>query len=136
MPSSFWVEALSTTTYLFNRRPCQVTGQLTPFQLLLGAPPELTHLRVFGCLCFPNLAATASNKLSARSSACVLLGYPPDHRGYRCFDLSTRRVIISRHVTFDESRFPFHHEQSASSSANTDTVHHPTTEVIVFQQAP
>lgn len=38
--------------------------------LLLGTPPELTHLKVFGCLCFPNLDATASNKLSAQSSVC------------------------------------------------------------------
>jgi transposase InsO family protein len=52
MPSSFWVEALSTATYLINRRPCQTSGRLTPFQLLLGAPPEYHHLRVFGCLCF------------------------------------------------------------------------------------
>jgi hypothetical protein len=31
MPSSFWVEALSTATYLINRRPCQASGWLTPF---------------------------------------------------------------------------------------------------------
>jgi hypothetical protein len=90
------------------------------------------HLNTIICEClvafvFPNQTATAPNKLTARSSACVLLGYPSDHRGYRCFDLATRRVITSRHVTFDERQFPFHHVQSA-------TVHHPTTEVVVFQQ--
>ena len=35
------------------------------------------------------------------------MGYPADHRGYRCFDLTTRRVITSRHVIFDEHTFPF-----------------------------
>jgi hypothetical protein len=48
------------------------------------------------------LSATAANKLSPRSTACVFLGYPTDHRGYRCLDLTTRRVITSRHVVFDE----------------------------------
>jgi hypothetical protein len=38
---------------------------------------------------------------------CVFLGYPPEHKGYRCLDLSTNRVIISRHVIFNGSTFSF-----------------------------
>lgn len=120
---------------------CSIAGhvkqlaKITPYQVLLGVPPDFTHLRVFGCLYFPNLAATAPNKLSACSSACVLLGYPLDHRGYRCFDLATRRVITSRHVTFDESQFPFLDEQSVSSSVPSDTIPHPTIDFIVLPQA-
>ena len=47
------------------------------------------------------------NKLSPRSTRCVSLGYPSKHRGYRCLDLHTRKIIISRHVTFDENSFPY-----------------------------
>lgn len=43
---------------------------------------------------------------------CVLLGYPADHRSYRCLDLATRHVITSRHVVFDEDQFPFRSEHS------------------------
>jgi hypothetical protein len=47
------------------------------------------------------------HKLSHRSVACVFLGYASNHRGYRCMDLESRRIIISRHVIFDETQFPF-----------------------------
>jgi histone deacetylase 1/2 len=80
---------------------------MTPHQLLLGSPPLYDELHVFGCLCYPNLTPTAANKLSPRSVACVFLGYPNDHRGYRCYDIATRRVYTSRHVNFVETVFPF-----------------------------
>lgn len=35
------------------------------------------------------------------------LGYPPNHRGYPCYEISSRKIIISRHVLFDENTFPF-----------------------------
>jgi hypothetical protein len=37
----------------------------------------------------------------------VFLGYPLAHKGYLCLDISTRHVIISCHVAFDEFSFPF-----------------------------
>jgi len=107
MAAPYWAEALATATYLLNRRPCSAVQNNIPYQLLYSQPPEYSHLRVFGCLCYPNLSATARHKLAPRFAACVFLGYPSSHKGYRCLDLSTRRVIISRHVVFDESVFPF-----------------------------
>jgi histone deacetylase 1/2 len=38
---------------------------------------------------------------------CVFLGYSPHHKGYVCFDRHSNRTIISRHVIFDETSFPF-----------------------------
>lgn len=50
----------------------------------------------------------------------MFLGYPPNHRGYKCFDLSTNKIYISRHVLFDESQFPF------------AKLHHPTPTTYTF----
>jgi len=73
-------------------------------------------MTTFGCACYPNLSATASHKLAPRSTRSVFLGYSPDHKGYRYLDLTSRRIIISRHIVFDESDFPF----STSSTPTTD----------------
>ena len=66
---------------------------------------------MFGCLCYPNLFVTFLHKLSPRSTPCLFLGYPSSYQGYRCLDVKTNKVIIARHIAFDETVFPYasHH---------------------------
>jgi hypothetical protein len=65
---------LATATYLFNHWPCRARQHRTPYDLLFGVAPEYDHLQVFGCLCYPKVAATAPHKLAPRSVACIFLG--------------------------------------------------------------
>jgi transposase InsO family protein len=76
IPPNFWPDALAASTYLLNHRPCRPRDNSTPYELLFCASPDYNHLRVFGCLCYPNLASTAPHKLALRSARCVFLGYP------------------------------------------------------------
>jgi histone deacetylase 1/2 len=122
-PLSFWVEALNIATYVINRRQGRATGPVTPHQLLLGVPPHYDELRVFGCLCYPNTSTTTTHKFSPPSVACAFLGYPSDHRGYKCYDLATGRVYTSRHVTFMEHVFPFRDRAAAASSSPAPATH-------------
>jgi len=107
MPPSYWADALATATYLINRLPTKTLNMSTPFFALHGTLPSYHDLRAFGCTCYPNLSATTPHKLAPRSTLCAFLGYSPDHKGYRCLDLNTNRVIVSRHVVFDETTFLF-----------------------------
>jgi hypothetical protein len=106
LPASYWAEALHTVTHLLNRLPSKAVRHPTPHFALYGIAPSYDHLRVFGCAYYPNTSATAPHKLSPRSTHCLFLGYSPDHKGYRCLDLTSHRIIISRHVVFDEDVFP------------------------------
>jgi hypothetical protein len=115
LPASYWAEALHTATHLLNRLPSKAVRHPTPHFALYGTTPSYDHLRVFGCACYPNTSATAPHKLSPRSTRCLFLGYSPDHKGYRCLDLTSHRIIISRHVIFDEDVFPL-----AGSTPPTD----------------
>jgi histone deacetylase 1/2 len=107
MPPDYWAEALHTATHLINIRPTKPLDLKTPHEALFSTPPSYDHLRVYGCLCYPNTAATIPHKLAPRSVPCVFIGYAPEHKGYRCLDRTTGRVYTSRHVTFDEGSFPF-----------------------------
>jgi hypothetical protein len=103
------------STHLLNRLPSKAVRHPTPHFALYGTTPSYDHLRVFGCACYPNTSATTPHKLSPRSTHCLFLGYSPVHKGYRCLDLTSHRIIISHHVVFDEDVFPL-----AGSTSPTD----------------
>jgi transposase InsO family protein len=82
----YWVDAMHTTVYLYNRCPSRPLHLLTPYESLFLQSLDYSHLRRFGCLCFPNLSATSPHKLAPHSTACIFIGYPQEHKGYRCLD--------------------------------------------------
>jgi hypothetical protein len=106
LPRRYWAEGIHTATYLLNHLPTTMIQAACPHLALFGSVPSYEHLHVFGCTCYPNMTATAPHKLSPRSTRCVFLGYSIDHKGYRCLDLSTNRLIVSRPVIFDEDSLP------------------------------
>ncbi|GJU98562.1 ribonuclease H-like domain-containing protein [Tanacetum coccineum] len=85
IPPSYWVEALNMTAHLLNILPSTAINNEIPFTKLYNQTPTYEHLRVFGCLCYPYV--DVAHKLEPRSTPCIFLGYPANHRGYRCLDL-------------------------------------------------
>jgi hypothetical protein len=106
LPRRYWAKGLHTATYLLIRLPSKTIQAACLHLALFGSALSYEHLRVFDCACYPNTAATVPHKLAPRSAQCVFFGYSSDHKGYRCLDLSTNRLIVSRHVVFDGDNFP------------------------------
>ncbi|GJQ99103.1 ribonuclease H-like domain-containing protein [Tanacetum coccineum] len=105
LPPTFWVEALHMAAYLLNLLPSSAINNEIPHTRLFKTQPNYADLRVFGCLCYPYI--NTNHKLEPRATPAIFLGYPTNHRGYRCLDLNTDKIILSRHVTFDETVFPY-----------------------------
>ncbi|GJT74358.1 ribonuclease H-like domain-containing protein [Tanacetum coccineum] len=105
LPPTFWVETLHMAAYLLNILPSTAINNEIPHTRLFKTTPNYADLRVFGCLCYPHLHT--NHKLEPRATPAIFLGYPTNHRGYRCLDLNTNKIILSRHVTFDETVFPY-----------------------------
>lgn len=114
---TFWAEALHVAAHIINILPSSSIERKSPHSILFGVTPTYDNLHVFGCMCFPNVNYSNLHKPSPRSTPCLFLGYLTNHRGYRCLNFKTNRIIISRHVIFDESTFPA--AQKHSSISNT-----------------
>ena len=94
-------------------------GWKSPFEVLHGSAPNLEDLRAIGYLCYATKVGQ-TDKFEARAQKCVLLGYTFGFKGYKLYDLQTKKVFHSRDVLFQEQTFPF---RVPSQSSRTDVSH-------------
>ena len=126
MPLLYWEDAFTTAIFLINRLPTPILNNLSPSEMLYNRVPDFSFLRVFGCACWPNLRPYNRHKLDFRSKSYIFIGYSVNHHGYKCLDLSTGRVYVSRHVVFDETMFPYQAHLSSNMSLNSNSSTHVT----------
>uniref|UniRef100_A0A2N9IFR0 Integrase catalytic domain-containing protein n=1 Tax=Fagus sylvatica TaxID=28930 RepID=A0A2N9IFR0_FAGSY len=105
LPTTHWTYAVTTAIHLINRLPSPHLSHKSPWEHLFHKAPDITHLKTFGCLCYPYLRPYNTHKLQPRSTPCIFLGYPSHTKGYICLDPTSHRIYISRHVIFNESEF-------------------------------
>ena len=105
MPNEFWAEAVNTAAYVRNRSPTSSLQGLTPFECLFNRKPDVSNLRVFGCVAYSHIPENKRKKLQEKSRKCVFVGYPDGTKGFKLYDLSTKSFIRSQDVIFDEKMF-------------------------------
>ena len=105
LPLSFWAEAVSCATYLRNRSPTSSLAGKTPYEQWTGKKPDLSNLRVFGCISYVHIPSELRKKLDSKSDKCVFMGYPEGTKGYKLYNLKTNKFLRSRSITFCEDEF-------------------------------
>ncbi|GJT62613.1 retrovirus-related pol polyprotein from transposon TNT 1-94 [Tanacetum coccineum] len=99
---SFWGECILASTYLINKMLVKILSWKTPFEALYGKAPTYDSLKVIGCLCYPTVTTPRKDKFSPRGIPCVFIGYPPNQKGIRLYDLYKKVVFYKRDVIFKE----------------------------------
>ncbi|KAG8493279.1 hypothetical protein CXB51_010854 [Gossypium anomalum] len=104
LPSKFWAEAANTSVYLLNRLPTTAIKDKTPFEVWHDLKPTVSHLKVFSCVCYTLIPAKKRTKLDKRFMPGIFVGYSSTNKGYRVYNPSTKKILVSRDVRFNEGR--------------------------------
>jgi len=100
-------EAILTTIYLINRLHSRVLEAVSLVQLIITCYPSIpitTSLqsRVFGCPIFVHVHSPYWGKLDPRAIKCVFLDYASNKKRYKCYHYQSRKIYVSKDVTFQE----------------------------------
>ncbi|MCH81290.1 copia-type polyprotein, partial [Trifolium medium] len=104
VPKQFWPEAVLWAVYVMNRSPTTSVKDKTPEEAWSGVKPSVKHFNKFGCLAHVHVNDVNRKKLDSKSKICVLLGISEESKAYKLYDPTTKKIIISRDVVFEESK--------------------------------
>ncbi|MBW0541832.1 hypothetical protein O181_081547 [Austropuccinia psidii MF-1] len=103
----FWAEAINTATLLCNLIPTPSRHNKSPYALWTGRSPRIKKLRVFGCQAVVLIHRNFREwKLGESGCKGIFLGYENDMSAYCIMRISNCKILISKHVLFDESIYP------------------------------
>ncbi|CAI5963781.1 unnamed protein product [Closterium sp. NIES-64] len=100
-PHFLWPFAVRYAAHQINLHPRVSRPETSPALLWTGKVGDASAFRVWGSRAF--VRDLSADKLSPRASPCVFLGFPPDAPGWQFYHPTSRRVLSSQDVTFDES---------------------------------
>ncbi|CAI7783120.1 unnamed protein product [Closterium sp. NIES-54] len=104
-PHFLWLFAVRYAAHQLNLWPRVSLPETSPTLRWTGKVGDASVFRVWGSRAF--VRDTSADKLSARAIPCVFLGFVPDAPGWQFYHPTSRRVLPSQDVTFDES-VPFY----------------------------
>ncbi|CAI5474664.1 unnamed protein product [Closterium sp. Yama58-4] len=100
-PHFLWPFAVRYAAHQLNLWPRVSLPETSPTLRWTGEVGDASRFRVWGSRAF--VRDTSADKLSRRAVPCVFLGFVPDAPGWQFYHVTSRRVLPSQDVTFDES---------------------------------
>ena len=73
-------------------------------EMRTGKPADYSRLHTFGSPVYIMYNTQETTELDPKSKKCIFLGYADGVKGYRLWDPTAHKVIISRDVIFTENK--------------------------------
>ena len=83
LSNSFWIYAVKAKIHAYNITPIKCADYKMLKGLWSGQKPNISHLRVFGCLAWVHILKKRRHKLQPKSRAMIFVGYEPGSKGYQ-----------------------------------------------------
>ena len=104
--------------------PIRSLKSTTPYEKWYGRKPNLSHVTVFGCMCYGYIPeVNKKGKLSNKAEKLHFIGYGSQTKGHCLIDESTSKVLIRRDVIFNESDFHYDSGKTEVTDGRTATRH-------------
>ncbi|CAI7827150.1 unnamed protein product, partial [Closterium sp. NIES-53] len=100
-PHFLWPFAVQYAAHQLNLQPRVSLPETSPTLRWTGKVGDASAFQVWGSRAF--VRDLSADKLSPRAVPCVFLGIPPDAPGWQFYHPTSRGVLSSQDVSFDES---------------------------------
>ena len=117
MPTRFWDEAVLYTCQILNATTVQKDTGKTAFEIFHKRKPFLGKLYPFGSPVYFLDQNPDLKKLQPRGKPGILVGLNAGIFGYRVWEKGTRKIIVTKHVTFSK-RSPLLTREAAQKEEN------------------
>ena len=102
-PRSWWNLAFDYATYILDRCPRRTNQHsITPFEAFFKEKPDLSEVKIFGCLSFAHVLPVNHQHLQPRAKRGIFVGFDEKRRGVRVVLDGERKFSVHRSVTFYE----------------------------------
>ena len=78
--------------YIMNGTPTETIHGMTCEEKYMGIKPDISHLKVFGCIAYVHIPDERRTKLDPKAEKCIFIGYSLQQKGYCCYNPSTYRI--------------------------------------------
>ena len=99
----YWSYALLYAVHIKNRI-LHTALQSTPYQVMTGKKPDVSHLRIFGSNLYAREPGRRKAKLDHHTSIGTFLGFAATNANIIYIDNKTAQVKTAHHVIFDEAQ--------------------------------
>ncbi|GJV68100.1 putative ribonuclease H-like domain-containing protein [Tanacetum coccineum] len=97
-------EAVSTACYVLNRVLIINPHYKTPYALLTGKTPSISHFKPFGCHVTILNTSDHLGKFDGKADEGYLVGYSASNRAYRVYNMANKRVKETLNLRFLEEK--------------------------------
>ncbi|GKB46010.1 putative ribonuclease H-like domain-containing protein [Tanacetum coccineum] len=116
----FWTKAVRTACYVLNRVLVTSPHNKTPYTLLTGNIPPVSHFKPFGC--HVNILNTSDHlgKFDGKADEGYIVGYSASNRAYRVYNVHNKRVEETMNLRYLEEKPNVQGTQDAASDSECD----------------
>nr|GEV20559.1 putative ribonuclease H-like domain-containing protein [Tanacetum cinerariifolium] len=110
LPTMFWTEGVRTTCYVLNRVSVTSPYNKTPYALLTGNIPSVSHFKPFGYHVTILNTNDHLGKFDGKADEGYIVGYSASNKAYRVYNVPNKRVEESMNLRFLEEKPNAHKE--------------------------